>query len=297
MKGIRLILLVLLILSISPISAQNAPYLRADSLLSEFKYSEALREYLNRCGNNINAMESHTAMNAAIAAAQCDKDSLALKLVYHALDADSTFFDERISVTELLQDCRLLTQWDSLQDENEHRLAITMANYDIGLRNILLEIYHSDQNPRGHLIMLSKSDQTNKDELGRLWQEIQRNDSINLSKSIELLETKGWIPKSKVGNANQALFFVIQHASPEIIAKYIGLFETAARDNEIPRELFAKMYDRQQMYEGKPQRYGTQRVRKDQSSREMVLWKIEDPGRVNALRKEMNLPPLEDYPQ
>lgn len=145
--------------------------------------------------------------------------------------------------------------------------------------------------------MLSKSDQTNNDELGRLWQEIKRNDSINLSKSIELLETKGWIPKSKVGNANQALFFVIQHASPEIIAKYIGLFETAARDNEIPRELFAKMYDRQQMYEGKPQRYGTQRVRKDQSTKEMVLWKIEDPGRVNALRKEMNLPPLEDYPQ
>ncbi|MDE7375824.1 MAG: hypothetical protein K2N16_03135, partial [Muribaculaceae bacterium] len=75
------------------------------------------------------------------------------------------------------------------------------------------------------------------------------------------------------------------------------IFEAAAKDDEIPRGLFAKMYDRQQMYAGKPQRYGTQRVRKDPSTKEMVLWKIEDPDKVNALRKEMNLPPLEGFPQ
>lgn len=46
-----------------------------------------------------------------------------------------------------------------------------------------------------------------------------------------------------------------------------------------------------------PQRYGTQRVRKDKSTGELVLWTIEDPDKVNALRKEMNLPPLEDYAQ
>lgn len=297
MKIIRLIQLVILGASIAPAYAQRTPYLLADSLLSEFKYSEALSEYLNKNGNNIAVMEPGTAMNAAIAAAQCYNDSLAVRLVEHALDADSAFFDERISVTELLQDCRLLPQWDALQDENERRLANAMTEYDIPLRNTLLEIYHSDQNSRGNLIKLSKSDPTNKEALGRLWHEMQRNDSINLCKTIELLDTKGWIPRSKVGTANQALFFVIQHASPEIIEKYITLFETAAKDNEIPRELYAKMYDRQQMFAGKPQRYGTQKVRKDASSKEMVLWKIEDPNNVNALRREMNLPPLEDFPQ
>lgn len=191
-----------------------------------------------------------------------DRVKLQAIIPNYALEADSAFFDERIS-----------------------------------LRNSLIEIYHSDQNPRGHLLMLLKSDPTNKEELGRLWQEMKINDSINLSKTIKLLDRYGWIPRAKVGTANQALFFVIQHAKPEIIEKYISLYESAAKENDIPREPYAKMFDRNQMYAGKPQRYGTQRVRKNPSTKEIVLWKIEDPNKVNTLRKEMNLPPLEDYPQ
>lgn len=276
---------------------ENGPFFRADSLLAEFKYPEALNEYMEIYDNSRNLMTSGAAMNGAIAAAQCDNDSLAITLVNYALEADTTFFDERISVTELLENCRLLPQWDCLQDESERRLALANPNYDIPLRNILLDIYHSDQNPRGHLIKLFKSDPENKEGQSKLWTEIQKTDSINLNKTIELLDRYGWIPCSKVGNANQALFFVIQHAAPNVIEKYISLFEEAAKDNEIPRDLYAKMYDRNQMYLGKPQRYGTQRVRKDPSTNEMILWKIEDPDKVNALRKEMNLPPLEEFPE
>ena len=126
---------------------------------------------------------------------------------------------------------------------------------------------------------------------------MQLNDSINLVRTIGLLDTYGWIPKSKVGTANQALFFVIQHASPDVIDRYITIFEDAAKNNEIPRALFAKMYDRQLLYAGKPQKYGTQKVRKSPDSKEMVIWRIEDPAHVNALRKEMGLSPLEEYPQ
>lgn len=283
--------------SVWPTGAQPPECSHADTLMAEFKYPEALSVYLSSYGDDFAGMSSHIAMNAAIAAAQCDKDSLAVNLVAHALDSESTFFDERISVTELLEDCRLLPQWDALQNESERRLATARPEFDIPLRNTLLEIYHSDQNPRGRYMMLFKSGQTNKETLDSLWREIHRNDSINLRKSVELLDARGWISKSEVGTANQALFFVIQHASPDIIAKYIPIFEQAAKDNEIPRELYAKMYDRQQMYSGKPQRYGTQRVRKNPSTKELVLWTIEDPDNVNALRKEMNLPPLEDYPQ
>lgn len=297
MKIIKSILLAILVVSIPPIQAQGQSTFHADSLLSDFKYPEALQEYLAAHNNNIGAMKPGTAMNAAIAAAQCDKDSLAAEFVAQALEADPAFWDERISVTELLQDCRLLPQWDGLQKENERRLANAMTNYDIPLRNILLEIYHTDQNPRGHIIMLSKSDPSNKEALWRIWQEIQRNDSVNLAKTVELLDEYGWIPSSKVGTANQALFFVIQHASPDIIEKYLPIFEEASKGNEIPRSLFAKMYDRQQMYAGKPQRYGTQKVRKDPSTKEMVLWKIENPDNVNILRKEMGLSPLEGFPE
>lgn len=296
MNVTRNLLLTVFIVAILPVSAHTPSCFRADTLLSEYKYSEALQEYLAAHGGNIDNMKSGTAMNVAIAAAQCDKDSLAVELVAQALDADSTFFDERISVTELLQDCRLLSRWDALQEENERRLANAMTSYDIPIRNQLLDIYHTDQNPRGLLIAVSKSDPQNSEAMSRLWKEIRRNDSINLARTIDLLDTNGWIPKSRVGTANQALFFVIQHASPDIIGKYIALFGAAAKENEIPRNLYAKMYDRLQMYSGKPQRYGTQMVRKDPSTGEMVLWHIEDPATVNALRREMELPPLEEFP-
>lgn len=297
MKTIRIMLLAVSFALALPIFAQSPSCFRADSLLSEYKYAEALDEYLAAHGNSIDMMKSGAAMDAAVAAAQCDKDSLAVELVAQALDADPAFFDERISVTELLQDCRLLPQWDAFQNENERRLANAMTDYDIPLRNILLDIYHTDQNPRGYLITISKSDPQNSEALSRHWKEMQHNDSINMRRTVELLDKYGWIRKSKVGTANQALFFVIQHASPDIIDKYIPLFETAAKDNEIPKDLFAKMYDRQLLYSGKPQKYGTQKVRKDPSTKEMVLWKIENPDNVNALRKEMGLPPLEGFPQ
>lgn len=297
MKGIKLLVMAVLSAITLQSNAQTSTCLRVDSLLSEYKYSEALQEYLGANNGDIRRMKSNDAMNAAIAAAQCDNDSLAVVLVSQALDYDSEFFDERISVTELLQDCRLLPQWDSLQNENERRLANADTGYDIPLRNILLDIYHSDQNPRGHLITISKSGPQNKEALSRYWNEMQHNDSINLARTVELLDKHGWIPESKVGTANQALFFVIQHATPEIIDKYITLFEAAVKDNEIPKALFAKMYDRQLLYAGKPQKYGTQRVRQSPDSKDLILWQIEDPAHVNALRKEMDLPPLENYPQ
>lgn len=297
MKTFKFIILAVYMAFTLPMNAQSSSCHRADSLLSGFKYADALREYMRVYDDNIGKMDSETAMNAAIAAAQCDKDSLAVKLVTQALNADSTFFDERISVTELLQDCRLLPQWDSLQIENERRLALAGTGYDIPLRSVLLDIYHSDQDPRGHIITISRTDPQNNEALSHYWKVMQVNDSINLARTVQILDTQGWIPKSKVGTANQALFFVIQHAQPDIIDKYIELFEVAARDNEIPRDLFAKMYDRQLLYAGKPQKYGTQKVRKSPDTKEMVLWKIEDPDSVNALRKEMGLPTLEEYPQ
>ena len=285
MKRFILILLAATSLFSLPMTAQTPACARADSLLSEFKYADALAGYLSANDGDTGKMKSGDAMNAAIAAAQCDRDSLAVELVAQALQADPAFFDERISVTELLQDCRLLPQWDSLQDENERRLALADTGYDIALRNVLLDIYHTDQNPRGHLITISKTDPQNSEALARYRNEMLHNDSINLARTIDLLDTRGWIPKSLVGTANQGLFFVIQHASPDIIDRYLPLFETAAKENEIPRDLFAKMYDRQLLYAGKPQKYGTQKVRKSPDTKELVLWRIEDPEHVNALAK------------
>lgn len=267
--------------------------LRADSLLAGYGYKEALRIYK---GIPPRRLTAPMAMKAAIAAAQCDEDSVALSYVKVALDADSTYFDERISVTELLEDCRLLPEWGSLQEENERRIEKTRPDYDISLRRQLLEIYHSDQDTRGRWIMAHRENPTDQSKLARLRTEMLRVDSLNQIKALQLLDTHGWIPRSKVGTANQALFFVVQHADPAIINRYMPIFEAAANVGELPKDLYAKMYDRQQMYAGKPQRYGTQRVM-DAATRQMILWQIEDPDSVNHLRREVGLPPLVTCPQ
>ncbi len=289
----KYLLVSLCVLSLFLAVAQKASFSRGDSLFACYDYPGALTEYMSVCEAD---MTRAMAMNAAIAAAQCDRDSLAAEYVSTALKADSGFFDERISVSELLQDCRLLPVWDTLQSENERRI-VAAKQYDIALRNRLLEIYHSDQNPRGHLIMTGKAHPEDKETIGRLWKVIQHNDSINLGLVVELLDTHGWISRSLVGTANQALFFVVQHATPDIIDRYIPLFESAALSSEIPKDLFAKMYDRNLMYSGKPQKYGTQRVRESPESKTMVQWKIADPEKVNAFRREMDLPPLAEFPE
>ena len=267
---------------------------RADSLVAQFRYAEALEVYKGLCPR---CLEGAEAVNAAIAAAQCDQDSLALSFVALALEADTAFYDERLSVTELLEACRLLPEWDALQAESERRLENAGTGYDIPLRRQLLEIYHSDQDVRGHLIMAFKQEPKDQQKINRLAAQMARADSTNYAKAMQLLDTYGWIPRSKAGTANQALFFVVQHAAPEVIDRYITVFEEAADKGEIPKDLFAKMYDRNQLFAGKPQRYGTQRVPKEPGSSEAVLWKLEDPENVNSLRKGMGLPPLEGYPQ
>lgn len=272
---------------------RDAAIRRADSLLAGYRYKEALRIYK---GVSPRRMTAATVMNAAIAAAQCDEDSVALSYVKCALDVDSTYFDERVSVTELLEDCRLLPEWDALQEENERRLEKSMTGYDIPLRRQLLEIYHSDQDARGRWIAAHKGKTASQSELARLCAEMLSADSVNRVKVLRLLDAHRWIPRSKVGTANQALFFVVQHAGSDIIDRYMPIFECAANNGELPKDLFAKMYDRQQMYAGKPQRYGTQRVM-DADTRQMVLWRLEDPDNVNLLRREMGLPPLGGYPQ
>ena len=266
----------------------------ADSLVAQFRYAEALEVYKGVCPRCLGGTE---AVNAAIAAAQCDQDSLALSFVALALEADSAFYDERISVTELLEDCRLLPGWDALQAESERRLENAGTGYDIPLRRQLLEIYHSDQDVRGHLIMAFKQEPRDQQKINRLAAQMAKADSTNYAKAMRLLDAYGWIPRSKVGTANQALFFVVQHAAPDVISRYIPVFEEAADKGEIPKDLFAKMYDRHLLFAGKPQRYGTQRVPKEPGSSEAVLWKLEDPANVNSLRKGMGLPPLEGYPQ
>ena len=91
-----------------------------------------------------------------------------------------------------------------------------------------------------------------------------------------------------MGNACAVFWLVIQHAPVELQKKYFNLFEQAARNGDISLEQVAMMDDRIAMHEGLPQRYGSQIV-------DGKLYQLLNPDKVDQWRKEMGMPPLDDY--
>ena len=84
---------------------------------------------------------------------------------------------------------------------------------------------------------------------------------------------------------------VIQHSTR--IPQYLPLIEKVALQGEIPYPLYARMLDRQLMYEGKEQLYGTQGrsygvLNPKTGKREDVsfIWPIEDAAHVNERRQK-----------
>ena len=69
----------------------------------------------------------------------------------------------------------------------------------------------------------------------------------------------GWPTYSIVGReASDATFFILQHANPDLIKKYLPLFINAAKDGEASLPLAATMVDRYLTLEYGVQIYGTQ---------------------------------------
>jgi hypothetical protein len=109
------------------------------------------------------------------------------------------------------------------------------------------------------------------------------SDSADLRRVEALVQHYGYPGKSLVGTpTNEAAFYVLQHSTR--IPHYLPLIKQAADQKELPFRLYAMMLDRQLMYEGKPQVYGTQgRAYKDQPG---FIWPIADPAHVNKRRKK-----------
>jgi hypothetical protein len=110
-----------------------------------------------------------------------------------------------------------------------------------------------------------------------------QTDSTDIQRVRALIQRYGYPGKTLVGTpANEAAFYVIQHSSS--IAHYLPLIKQAADQGELPFQLYAMMLDRQLMYLGKPQIYGTQG--RNYNGQPPFIWPIEDAVHVNERRKK-----------
>lgn len=105
----------------------------------------------------------------------------------------------------------------------------------------------------------------------------------------DIIKQIGYPTISKVGEkASGAAWLIIQHAisEPDFMINSYNLMLN--HQNDILPENIAYLYDRIQVYQSKPQKYGTQMISSD------TLFPVESSIDLNKYRREVGLPLLTD---
>ena len=124
---------------------------------------------------------------------------------------------------------------------------------------------------------------------------MEETDSANQASVSNILDTYGW-PTGLSDAANKAIFLVIDHSDLKTMNKYIGLFRDAVEKGYIQMNDLVTMEDRMLMNEGKPQKYGTQAYSLAEDGKTVIYnWPVEDPNKLDELRKSVGLIPIEEY--
>jgi len=110
------------------------------------------------------------------------------------------------------------------------------------------------------------------------------------------LQDFGWIDVERFGpEASRGAFYLVQHSwdLPLMLAVLPQLERDVKSGALKPARLYALLYDRIQVFQTLKQRYGTQ-ISYDAAGNPIVD-DLEDASRVQALRAELNMEPLEKY--
>jgi len=153
----------------------------------------------------------------------------------------------------------------------------------------------------GQLTQLKERDVTTNNKLlseGRLYgqydQELRKVHIENAHALDEIITEHGWPTISKVGiEGTRLAWLVAQHAicTPYLQRKFVSLLSEAAEKGDAPKKQLALLSDRIRFNEGKPQIYGTVLDWNEQGE---FTCELENPEKVNKLRKTVGLPPFEE---
>jgi hypothetical protein len=121
----------------------------------------------------------------------------------------------------------------------------------------------------------------------------------NASRLRELIDLHGWPTEDIAGkDGSEAAWQIAQHAigEPELQRYVLEMLRVSIAKGHVPPWQAANLEDRIAMYEGQPQRYGTQGIDDPRDGR-IRPWTIADPKNLNALRAEVGLEPLRPVPE
>lgn len=226
--------------------------------------------------------------NAACAASLAGVADKAFSWLERRLRQEPDWYVDNPSADTDLTHLHSDPRWQTYSDTIIARRDRIEAHFDKQLRAQLQAIGESDQAVRHAFLNAYYTEPRNQAMVDSLTLEMQRVDSINQKAICDILDSKGFVGTEKVGNACGVFWMVIQHAPLELQRKYLPLFRQAAAKGDLAKETVAMMDDRIAMFEGRPQKYGSQIV-------EGRLYRLLDPEKVDMWRSEMDMQPLDDY--
>lgn len=160
--------------------------------------------------------------------------------------------------------------------------------------SLLCDIGRRDQAVRAEWAKMATGSVTQEEAIEYALK-MDETDSTNLASVSRILDTYGW-PSGLSDAANKAIFLVIDHSDLKTMNKYIGLFRDAVEKGYLSKNDLVTMEDRMLMNAGKPQKYGTQAYSLVEDGKTVIyIWPVEDPDKLDALRKSAGLIPIEDY--
>jgi hypothetical protein len=121
----------------------------------------------------------------------------------------------------------------------------------------------------------------------------------NAARLRDLIAKHGWPAEDIAGkDGAEAAWFIAQHAigEPEFQQQVLQLLTDSAAEGRTPAWHAAYLDDRIALYEGRPQRYGSQWLDDPRDGR-LLPWKLVDPEHVNELRSSVGLGPLPPIPE
>ncbi|MPR32024.1 DUF6624 domain-containing protein [Salmonirosea aquatica] len=167
------------------------------------------------------------------------------------------------------------------------------ANYDKPLVAMLDTIFQIDQIYRKQIGDIQKKYGNDSKEMQAHWKKIMTADSINLIKIKKILDERGWLGDSVIGNqGNQTLFLVIQHADQKTREQYLPMMREAVRIGNAEASALALLEDRVALGQGKRQIYGSQ-IGYDNSG--AYVLPLDDPDHVDERRQAVGLGKLQEY--
>jgi hypothetical protein len=155
---------------------------------------------------------------------------------------------------------------------------------DESLEKALLDMEAQDQSVRNEL--------TASGSLNIYHPRLEEVHRANASRLRQIIAVFGWPGITLVGDKGaKAAWRIALHAisEPPFMRQCRDLIEHASEAGDAPRWHFAIIDDRIRVYEGRPQRYGTQ-LRVGQNGLEPHP--LENEARVNSMRIQAGLPPL-----